>query len=249
METHETQNLMRAVDFRATETSNDGLTLEGYAAVFNDWTSITDRYGTFNESIAPGAFKRSLDHAQPVLQFDHGQHPLVGSLPLGKITSLREDSKGLFIRARLSDNWLVQPVRDAIKDGGVSGMSFRFSVVDESWENRDGEDFRTITEVKLFEVGPVVFPAYPSTEVGVRAKDTALALADDPEFRSQVAALIALGTDELREMESSPATPTDPPSGTQSTTSDDPAPSHSSRTQKQRQAVARLALSRKGKTS
>lgn len=242
MTTRDTQNLMRAVDFRATDTSDDGLTLEGYAAVFNDWTPITDRVGTFNEAIAPGAFKRSLDHSKPVLQFDHGQHPLVGSLPLGKITSLREDARGLFIRARLSDNWLIQPVRDAIRDEGVTGMSFRFSVVDEQWETRDGEEYRTITEVKLYEVGPVVFPAYPSTEVGVRARETAVALSADPDFRSEVASLIALGTDDLSRMvESSPADTSGSPSGTQ-TPVDAPAVSHASRTKTQRQAIARLAL-------
>lgn len=197
-------NLRRSVEFRA-EPSEDGLTLDGYGAVFGDWTEIQDRQGAFMEQIAPGAFKRTIGQRMPVLQFDHGAHPLIGSIPLGRITSLVEDSHGLRVRARLSDNWLVEPVRDAIRDGAISGMSFRFRVIDDEWSQRDGMDYRTIREVELYEVGPVVFPAYESTTVGVRSRQTALALTD-PEVRREVATLLTLGTDDLRILaEESPA--------------------------------------------
>ena len=66
--------------------------------------------------------------------WDHGQHPLIGSIPIGSVESIREDSHptlapegGAHIVARLHDNWLIEPVRDAIKSGSVDGMSFRFS--------------------------------------------------------------------------------------------------------------------------
>jgi HK97 family phage prohead protease len=129
---------VRQVEFRASE-GNDGQTLEGYAAVFNEWTDIRDSAGIYREQIAPGAFKRTLGQRTPVLQFDHGQHPLIGSLPIGVPSVIREDKNGLFVRARLSDNWLIEPVRDAIRDGGISGMSFRFRVVKDEW----GTDDRT----------------------------------------------------------------------------------------------------------
>ena len=45
-----------------------------------------------------------------------------------------EDDRGLAVTARLSENWLIEPVRDAIAAGAVSGMSFRFTVVDEEWD-------------------------------------------------------------------------------------------------------------------
>jgi HK97 family phage prohead protease len=160
---------VRHVQFRASEDS-DGQTLEGYAAVFNEWTDIRDWEGTYRERIAPGAFKKSLRDRTPVLQFEHGSHPLIGSLPLGTLSVAREDRNGLFVRARLSDNWLIQPVRDAIKDKAITGMSFRFRVVADHWEKDDaGDDTRTITEVELLELGPVVFPAYDQTSVAVRS--------------------------------------------------------------------------------
>lgn len=204
--TAEHDNIRRSVEFRA-EPSSDGLTLDGYAAVFNDWAEIHDRQGSFMEQLAPGAFKRSIGRVTPVLQFDHGSHPLIGSIPLGRITSISEDDHGLRIKARLSDNWLVEPVRDAIRDGAITGMSFRFSIPDggDAWTRTDGVDYRTITAVNLMEAGPVVFPAYESTTVGVRSRQTALALTD-PEVRREVATLLTLGPDDLRNLaDDSPA--------------------------------------------
>jgi HK97 family phage prohead protease len=153
----------------STAESGDGQTLEGYAAVFNAWTDIRDQLGAYKERIAPGSFRRSIGERMPVMQFDHGGHPLIGSLPLGTISTLREDKNGLFVRARLSDNWLVEPFRDAIRDRAVSGMSFRFRVRDDEWSKVDGQDARTIKDVELYELGPVVMPAYRQTSVFVRS--------------------------------------------------------------------------------
>ena len=175
--------VVRRSEFRASEGA-DGHTLEGYAAVFNTWTDIRDAMGVYKERIAPGAFKRSIGNRTPVLQFDHGTHPLFGSLPLGRIESLREDRNGLKVKARLSENWLVEPVRDAIRDGGVTGMSFRFRVISDEWaKDKDGNDTRTIGEVELLELGPVVFPAYEQTSVAVRSL---VGLLDD-ETRAELA--------------------------------------------------------------
>jgi HK97 family phage prohead protease len=167
------EDLVRSAPFALERADgDDGLTLTGHGAVFNEWTTIDSWEGRFKERIAPGAFKRSLRNygSRVRLQFDHGQHPLIGSLPIGSIRKLEEDSRGLFVEARLADNWLVQPVREAIESGSIDGMSFRFAVVDERWEKQDTDlPERTITEVRLMELGPVVWPAYDGTDVGVRA--------------------------------------------------------------------------------
>ena len=190
----DTEDIVRQLAFDV-ERADDGLTLEGYGAVFNEWTSIEDQYGEYRERIMPGAFKRTLGQRMPILQFDHGAHPLIGSIPLGRITSIVEDDHGLRVKARLSDNWLVQPVRDAIRDGGITGMSFRFRIMDETWSRgQDGMEERSIREVALYEVGPVVFPAYEQTSVGVRSR-AALDALSDPTVRGEIAAILASGTD------------------------------------------------------
>lgn len=196
----ERDNLCRSVPFAQRNDDggeeNDGLTLDGYGAVFNSPTRIDSWEGRFDETIQPGAFKKSLRERTPRMQFDHGMHPLIGSIPIGRFETVEEDTKGLHVVGRLTDNWLIQPVRDAIADGGIDGMSFRFSVMKEEWRDKDGklikdeeelwerlwkgrfsedEDdilTRTLKEVRVTEVGPVVWPAYENTEVGVRSKVT-----------------------------------------------------------------------------
>lgn len=207
-------NLTRSVPFtleRAIDDAGDGLTLEGYGAVFDTPTRIDSWEGTFDEVIARGAFARTIKARMPKVQFDHGHHPMIGSIPLGAIEAIREDSHGLYVRARLADNWLVQPVRDAIASGAIDGMSFRFSVVQELLDESGDVPLRTVKEVKLYEVGPVVFPAYESTSVGVRSVVDQLA---DPEFRAHLARALVLGTPDEPAREGTsdgPAAPDDGP--------------------------------------
>lgn len=223
-----TDNLVRQVCFRA-QPSDDGLSLDGYAAIFDEWTMIDSWEGTFRERIAPGAFKKTLNERMPVLQFDHGTHPLVGSLPLGVFTSIKEDEIGLRTKARLSDNWLVQPVRDAIRDGAITGMSFRFRVINDTWKKGDDKmPERTITEVALYEAGPVVFPAYEKTSVGVRSREVLTAL-NDPQVRSDLALLLTNGTDVA-------------PTAADQPTNEPALEAHSTRSQRQRRALALLNL-------
>lgn len=150
--------------------AGDGLTLEGYAAVFNSPTTIRDSLGEFTETIAAGAFKHTIRNSRPVMQFDHGQHPLIGSLPIASIRGLKEDARGLHVIARVFDNWLTEPLRDAIREQAVRGMSFRFSVVKDTWDDANPDlPTRTLNEVKLYELGPVVHPAYADTTVALRS--------------------------------------------------------------------------------
>lgn len=191
---------------RAEDSGGDGQTLEGYAAVFDTPTRIDSWEGQFDEQIRKGAFRKSINERTPVLQFDHGRHPMIGSIPLGVINEAREDDQGLFVSARMTDNWLVEPIRDAISDGAVDGMSFRFEVIRELWRDTDGKLIkdesellnllyrpgergplqRTLVEVKVPELGPVVFPAYRETSVGVRARAVAQNVATDDDFIRQV---------------------------------------------------------------
>jgi HK97 family phage prohead protease len=190
------QTHTRTVDFELIRSEGDGLTLRGYAAVFNTPTEISDWKGTYTEQMGPTAFDRAIrQNPRPVMQFDHGQHPLLGSIPIGVYTTMRADTgKGLYLEGPVHNNWLTEPVRDAINSGAISGMSIRFSVPD------GGEDFdpatntRTINDLVLYEAGPVVFPAYTTTSVSLRSQQLAEAL-ENPEARHDLAyALLMTGT-------------------------------------------------------
>jgi HK97 family phage prohead protease len=201
-----TLDLTRSVSFTVTraaeEEAGDGLTLEGYAAVFGQWTEIDSWEGMFREQFKRGAFRKTLRERAVLMQYDHGRHPLIGSIPVGTYDRLTEEDAGLHVVGRLSDNWLIEPVRDAIRDGGVTGMSIRFSVVRDEWRDNKGklvkpEELmellwmpgergpleRTVTEAKLVEAGPVAWPAYEGTSVGVRARSAAADLLSDEDRR------------------------------------------------------------------
>ncbi|WP_255802178.1 HK97 family phage prohead protease [Mycobacteroides abscessus] len=188
------ENLSRSVSFTFTRDANengDGLTFEGYGAVFNSPTRIDSWEGTFDEQIAPGAFRKSLRERTPKFQFDHGHHPLIGSIPIGAISDIHEDDRGLYVQARLGQHILIDLIREAIASGAIDGMSFRFSVVRDEWHDREGKLvkpeevdqilyrdpdnrgplLRTLKEVKIAEVGPVVWPAYADTTAAVRSTD------------------------------------------------------------------------------
>lgn len=183
----------RAVTFETRDVADEGFTLEGYAAVFDTPTRIDSWEGLFDERIARGAFSKSLSERKPVMQFDHGHDIATGSVPIAAIEAVREDDHGLFVSARMFDNPRVEPIRQAIAGGAIDGMSFRFRVTRESWDETREVPMRTIKELSLFELGPVVFPAYEATSVGVRSL---LANLDETQ---RVALLSELGVDAVRE--------------------------------------------------
>jgi HK97 family phage prohead protease len=210
-----TNNLCRAVTFERTAADDDGLTLEGYAAVFGEPTRIDSWEGTFDEVIERGAFQKTLGERMPVMQFDHGKDIATGSVPIGAIELIREDDRGLFVRARLHDNARVEPIRQAIASGAIDGMSFRFRVTRESWNKDETVPQRTIREADLFELGPVVFPAYEATSVGVRSLLTDLDADQRAHLVRDLAAEIATAS-----APESPVERTDPSDAGQQATSD-----------------------------
>lgn len=153
-------------------TTGDGHTLEGYAAVFGSVARVPamGRDPEFDEVIEPRAFTRTLAARMPVLQFDHGLDPRTGTVPIGAFDEVRPDGHGLYVRARLFDNQVVEPIRQAIEGGAIKGMSFKMRVNDDHWSSR-GKDvqLRSVREVELWECGPVVHPVYEATSVGVRS--------------------------------------------------------------------------------
>lgn len=155
------------VELRAVE-GGDGMTFRGYAAVFNSPSEPLP----FIESIAPGAFLRSLKARNDVkLLWNHDTGQVLGSTRAGTLT-LTEDNHGLLATAILPDTQLGRDAATLIKRGDVANMSFGFTVPKggDSW-SPDGQQ-RTLNSVKLHEVSIVSMPAYQATTVSVRSTDT-----------------------------------------------------------------------------
>jgi phage head maturation protease len=69
----------------------------------------------------------------------------------------------------------------ALKRRDVSQMSFGFSTLGDEWRMDITPPERTLTDVELFDVSPVTFPAYPQTEVALRSLEQAREIVTPPQ--------------------------------------------------------------------
>src|SRR5512139_2240827 len=120
---------VRSYEFDLRSVGRGGRRLVGTVAVFNRRTRIPDRNGDFEEEVHPGFADRSLrDNGFPVMQFDHGKDPRVGTVPIGRYDIFGATRTGYEVEGDLFDNAVVEPVRQAIEGRAIRGMSFRFQV-------------------------------------------------------------------------------------------------------------------------
>jgi uncharacterized protein len=143
--------------------------LEGHAAVFNSDSLEFAGYGKpWVERIAPGAFKRTLAEQPDVKAlWSHRADAILARSP-GTL-SLSEDDKGLRVEIKLIDTQQNKDVLASVRAGLVDSMSFGFSARSVKWEEGKERDVRTLLDVDLFEVSPVVWPAYPDTAISARS--------------------------------------------------------------------------------
>lgn len=139
-------------------TKLDGRTFEGYASTFGNLDLVGD-------IIHPGAFTKTLTERGNKIRLLWQHDP---SEPIGRPVELREDGKGLFIKAILSD---CQRGRDALallKDGAIGEMSIGYDSVaggTDYSKGVNGKTIRNLREVKLYEVSLVTFAANPEALV------------------------------------------------------------------------------------
>lgn len=145
---------------------SSGVTLEGHASTFNQPYDM----GWYMETVAPGAFTRTLNANPDVrLLINHE------GLPLGRTTSgtleLSQDDSGLYMRSVLDPSDPdVQRLRPKLARGDLNEMSFAFGTVKDQWS----EDYtqRTLRELSLAggDVSVVTYPANPNATVSMRSK-------------------------------------------------------------------------------
>lgn len=150
-------------------------TIAGYAAVFDQPSVMI--WGMFRERIQKGAFAASLNDDVRALWNHNADFP-IGRVKNGSLR-LSEDDTGLAFEIDPPKTQMATDFAETIRQGYVDAMSFGFSVLDETWdEDEDGQAIRTLLKVKLYEVSPVTFPAYPQTSAEVRA----IGLGDKPDI-------------------------------------------------------------------
>ena len=138
----------------------DGMTLRGYAAVFNSPSQPLP----FTETIEPGAFRDSLNSRNDIkLLWNHDTSIVLGSTRAGTLR-LAEDDRGLYVESSLPDTQAGRDAAVSIQRGDVTGFSFGFRVPvgGDVWANASE---RVLKRVNLHEVSVgVAFPAYLATD-------------------------------------------------------------------------------------
>lgn len=135
----------------------------GHAAVFD---RESEDLGGFREVIARGAFRKALDANQDtVALFNHDPNYVLGRTTNNTL-ELREDPRGLHAYFQAPDTQYARDLREVVKRGDVSQMSFAFTVAKDDWQEReDGSIMRRVLEVdRLYDVSLVTTPAYTQTD-------------------------------------------------------------------------------------
>jgi hypothetical protein len=170
----------------------------GHAAVFEQ---LSEDLGGFREQIAPGAFARAVREDDVRALWQHDDRYVLGRTRSGTL-NLVEDEEGLAVDITPPDTQWARDFTESIRRGDVDQMSFGFQVRRDLWEEDDqGEVIRTLLDVKLFDVSPVTFPAYPQTSVEARSRAQQMQ-APEPE-RGQAIAMLRRHLD-LEEVRFSP---------------------------------------------
>lgn len=147
------------------------LKIGGYAAKFNEPIMI---YDWLEETIGDTAFDEALSGDAPddvrVLR-NHMPDNVLGRTGNGT-ARLTKDAIGLQYEADLPDTGYARDTYNLVRDGYISGSSFWFRVTAHEVQYfDDGSVKRKITSLKLFDVGPVTFPANESATSEARSAE------------------------------------------------------------------------------
>lgn len=144
------QRETRAVALDIKAISADGV-IEGYGSVFG----VKDNY---DDIIVKGAFLTSLKEHKaagtlPAMLWQHEADE-----PIGVWTEMSEDDKGLRVKGQLClDTARGKESYALLKMGALNGLSIGFMA--KAWEYDRETEVRTLTEIDLWEVSLVTFPA------------------------------------------------------------------------------------------
>ena len=137
--------------------AGDDGSIEGYGSVFgvlDNWADVIEQ-GAFADSLA--AHKAA--GTMPAMLWQHD-----ADHPIGVWTEMVEDARGLRVKGQLAlDTVKGQEARALLKLGAINGLSIGF--ISKQWSYDVDTDVRSLTEVDLWEVSLVTFPANEKARV------------------------------------------------------------------------------------
>ena len=140
----------KSLKFDAVGMNPDERTFEGYAAAYGNVDSD-------NDIIEQNAFAKSIKEGFPAKRIKVlWQHK--ADMPIGLPVDMREDSKGLWVKSKISRTEKGDEAIELMRDGVIDRMSVGFSIPGGK-STIDGQGIRHIYEGKLFEYSLVTWPA------------------------------------------------------------------------------------------
>lgn len=169
---HRSRALGIRLEARATD--DGSVTLDGYATVYDTAYEVLGGKASlwgWDETIVAGAADKSVQERDDVyLLFDHDGHSL--GTTKNRTLDLTSDRVGLLTQRSFAVDDLADPHTGAVvrrvQDGSYDAMSFAFTVVRQEWNSDYTERF--ITELRLWDVSVVKWPANPATHIHARER-------------------------------------------------------------------------------
>jgi len=156
----------REIEVRAVG-EDDKKIIEGYAVVYD---SPTELWG-ITEIIRKGAATEALKKSDEFVLWNHEASQPMARRKNGTL-EVKEDDKGVYIKADVSGTEWGRKGYEAIKSGVTDKMSFAFTVKEEEWKKEEGSDDFNVREItkfeELFDYSPVTYPAYQDTDLTAR---------------------------------------------------------------------------------
>lgn len=148
----------------------DGAVLVGTAIRFNTASEpLGDGGKAFVEMIAPEALRRLPERRDVKALVGHDSSRVVGSTKAGTLT-LTTDATGLHFRLLPPDSPEGHTLVESVRRGDLDGVSFGFKVLADTWREREQPPVRVVTDIDLFEISFVAWPAYRAAGVTVEAR-------------------------------------------------------------------------------
>ena len=153
------------------ETDEGALTISGLGSPYGQIARIEGWFEEWDEMVAPGAAHSSISRADVdiVSTFNHDINNLIARTTAGTLSLDDPNEEGLLYNAVVNpDDPNAMAIHARVARRDVTGSSIWFRVEKDMWEEPSEDNdlevpLRTILRYDLFEVGPVVFPAFPQT--------------------------------------------------------------------------------------
>lgn len=161
--------LTQGLEIRSAEGGSESRTASGYAVLYDQEANVHDLW---IETIAPGAFDKSLQERDVLALHSHDTGRVVGRKNAGTLT-LRSDTKGIAFENPLPDTTDGRNLAVQIERGDIAGMSFGFLAIRQEWNDATDPPRRRILEAELYEITYTPMPVWKQTEVGLRSLEGA----------------------------------------------------------------------------